>query len=144
MATIDWSTEFNLSDANKLPDSERPIILPSMGFEAIDVNALAFDKIADILAAAAKSWHEKLKSHLKEHLQQLGFEFETEDAFIKFFKNRLSRLHFKKDPDSYFFYLDFDNENGSGKYVCGYSEKWKIDIQEYKVSLTIGNLMDID
>lgn len=80
----------------------------------------------------------KLREYVTKHLNDLGYQFATEDDFIEFVKARIYRIGFEDKPHYYELYLDFvDNEN-KGTFIGSYSDNVDITWNENTVTATIG------
>lgn len=80
----------------------------------------------------------KLREYVTKHLNDLGYQFGTEDEFIEFVKTRLHRIGFEDKPHYYELYLDFvDNEN-KGTFIGSYSDNVDISWNGNTVTATIG------
>lgn len=73
--------------------------------------------IMDLHKNAIAEWEEKLKVYLKENLKQFGYDFENDNEFLDFCKIRVNRLCFEDKPNYYEFYLDYVNEENTGKLI---------------------------
>jgi hypothetical protein len=85
-----------------------------------------------------KSFEEHLKFYLIKNLKNLGYDFNSEEQFLDFCKNRIQRISFLEEPNEYQFYLDYKNEINKGTFIGSYSDEKIIKQEGSTITATIG------
>lgn len=98
--------------------------------------------INDFHRKVMSEWEEKLKAYLKENLKQFGYEFESDNEFLEFCKRRVNRLCFEDKPNYYEFYLDYVNEENTGKFIGCCSDKVEFVNEVNKMTAIVGKSTD--
>lgn len=105
-------------------------------------DALSFQQtiMNDFTQKAWSEWEQKLKAYLKDNLKQFGYEFATDDEFLNFCKERVNRICFEDNPNYYEFYLDYVNEENTGKLIGACSDEIEFvnDFENNKITVIIG------
>lgn len=80
----------------------------------------------------------KLREYVTKNLNDLGYQFATEDEFIEFVKARLHRIGFEDKPHYYELYLDFVDSENNGTLIGSYFDNVDISWKDNTVTATIG------
>lgn len=81
-----------------------------------------------------------LSQYIRSNLQDFGFFFESENEFLDFVRDRITRISFSENVYHFEYYLDYVSEANRGVLI-GVSNgkvKWSWSYEPYKVTLTIG------
>src|SRR5512138_3122569 len=126
----DGSAEFTLSS----PDFAKQLLGDASG----EIWSLHEQIMSDFRKKVWSDFDKKLREYVTKNLNDLGYQFATEDEFIEFVKARLHRIGFEDKPHYYELYLDFVDYENKGTFIGSYSDNVDISWKDNTVTATIG------
>lgn len=63
--------------------------------------------LSEHLSKVSQEFNKELKAYVRGNLAKIGYEFDSEDVFMEFVKNRVSKVSLAQRPHEYLLYVDF-------------------------------------
>lgn len=111
-----------------------------LGTKEIPTIPMEYNLEVDLFDKISKQLHDNFNDHLEKYLmknlEQFGIYIPSRSEFLKFCKERITRI--SSSMEDHELYLDFVDENDRGKLIGVYSSKTEIKQEGNKLTATIG------
>src|SRR5690606_423610 len=92
----------------------------------------------ELLSKLMREWEEALKAYLRKNLSEIGHKFVSDDEFMEFAKERITKVASVYHPGEYILFLDFVNLDNPGIEIGSYDTSFSIKNSGYSFTATIG------
>jgi hypothetical protein len=95
----------------------------------------------EVTKKIALQLNQKREQQFKNRLSELGFTFETQEAFFDFCKNHVQRVFPDKGQMNYSeFYIDFVDNTNKGIFIGSINDEFETSFENNKATFKFGNL----